>query len=127
MHGDRIRSIAAHKRPSEADASKWVVDYILPDRLAASHGIRWQPLPVALDLGALYASMLRTLIPTAARPGESLKAQVDRLAELRQKQREADKLEIAIRREKQFNRKVELNTQLRQIRDAIAGLTGPEV
>jgi len=119
-HGDRIRHAAAHKRPSDSDASKCVVgDYYFTDWTGADSTESKPALPVALDLTSLYAAMLRQLFPHPARDGESLHAQVERLAQLRQKQREAHKIEAALRREKQFNRKVELNTCLRDLQQAI--------
>lgn len=118
-HGDRIRHTAAHKRPSDSDTSKCVVgDYYFTDWTGAdsTESSRANPvLPVALDLASLYATMLRQLIPHPARDRESLQAQVERLSILRGKQREAEKIESALHREKQFNRKVELNTRLRDL------------
>jgi hypothetical protein len=48
-------------------------------------------------------------MPLPARNGESLKAHAERLATIRSKERECDKLEARLNREIQFNRKVELN------------------
>jgi hypothetical protein len=45
-----------------------------------------QPLPIALDLHSLYEQLLRSLLPQAARPGESLPEQVERLTRLRSRQ-----------------------------------------
>jgi len=74
----RIKMKAAFKRPSDADAAKWVVD--------AYFETPWQPietarseLPVALDMAGLYEQMLRTLMPLPVRAGETLKAQVERI------------------------------------------------
>jgi hypothetical protein len=47
-----------------------------------------QPLPIALDLHSLYEQLLRSLLPQAARPGESLPEQVERLTRLRSRQNE---------------------------------------
>ena len=121
-HAGRIQAIAAYKRPSEADASQWVVgDYF---------SAPWQPesratpsLPVALDLRGLYEQLLRTLIPVPARPGEPLRDHVDRVTLLRGKQSEIDKLAVRLAKEKQFNRKIELNAQLRSIRKELNQLT----
>jgi hypothetical protein len=120
--GRRACMVAAYKRPSEADGSKWVVgDY---------HAGAWQPadaprqaLPVALDLHGLYEQLLRSLLPRPARPGENLAAQLERLGRLRVLEREAAKLEAAMNREKQFNRKVAINSELRGLRQEIGRLS----
>jgi hypothetical protein len=49
------------------------------------------------------------------RAGESLRDQLDRLLLLSAKQAVAAKLETRLAQEKQFNRKVEINAQLRTI------------
>jgi hypothetical protein len=115
--------VAAYKRPSQAEAGKWVVDdYLtgswLPD------DIERQPLPMALDLHGLYEQLLRSLLPQPSRAGESLSDQLARLGRLRSRQGEYRKLEARLRKEKQFNRKVALNAQLRDLENEIS-LLGP--
>jgi hypothetical protein len=120
--GDRIRFSAAYKRPSEADASKNVI--------AAYFTTDWQPvaqtlpvLPVVLDMAALYDEMLRRVLPLPCRDGESLAAHVERAVHLRAKQRECRDLEARLRRERQFNRKVEINAAIRAAKTQIKQLT----
>jgi hypothetical protein len=114
----RLRVLAAYKRPSDADSAKWVVDSYFDSQWCPVEAHR-DPLPVALNLGSLYEQMLRRLITIHARPGESLKSQIARISELRSKQLEQDKLEQRLNREKQFNRKVELNRELRRCKQEI--------
>lgn len=122
VDGERLRCAAAYKRSSEADAAKWVVgDYFATDWLLTDSPR--QPLPVALNMAALYEQLLRSLMPIAARPGESLRDQAERLSTVATKRRECRKLEAQLRRERQFNRKVELNGQLRALRSEVETLT----
>lgn len=114
----QIKIIAAYKRSSEADASKWIVDTYFETP--------WQPensaritLPLALDLESLYEKMLLNLISQSPRLGESLKVMVERLKQIKVKQIEYHKLEVLLQREKQFNRKVELNAQLRSLKNEL--------
>jgi hypothetical protein len=107
--------IAAYKRPSDAAADQWVVG----DYFAAP----WQNddvprvgLPVALDLLGLYEQLLRQHIAVPARLGESLREQLDRLSSLATNQTVAAKLASKLAQEKQFNRKVQINAQLRIIK-----------
>ncbi len=117
----RIKTVAAYKRPSDADSSRWVVgDYFASPWLPANS--ERSELPVALDMAGLYEQMLRRLMPQPARTGETLKDHVERLAQLRSKQTEYTKLEARLHKEKQFNRKVEMNTQLRSIKTDIETL-----
>lgn len=121
-HGQRIRMVAAYKRPSAAEAGKWVID----GYFAGYHATEWQPvdaarqpLPIALDLHNLYEQLLRSLPPHPARPGESLPEQLERLARLRGQRNEYDKLEARLHKEKQFNRKVALNARMRELKTEI--------
>lgn len=120
-YGEQLKTIVAYKRPSDADAQQWLVEaYFGSDWQAANSSAT--ELPVALDLAGLYEQILRAYIPDPARPGESLKAQVMRIQALRVQQYECQKLEARLNKEKQFNRKVELNSQLRDCRQALQQL-----
>ncbi len=121
-HEQRTRMVAAFKRPSEVDASKWVIDdYFAGSWLPAESP--QQPLPVALDLHGLYEQLLRSLLPYPARSGESLPEQLQRLNRLRSLHSEHARMEARLHKEKQFNRKVVLNAQLRGIQNEIADLS----
>ncbi|MDP2760733.1 MAG: DUF4391 domain-containing protein [Sideroxyarcus sp.] len=117
----RVKTVAAYKRPSDADASRWVVDAYFSSPWLPASGER-SALPVALDMAGLYEQMLRRLMPFPARSGETLKDHVERLSQLRSRQTEYAKLEARLHKEKQFNRKVEINTQLRTIKTGIETL-----
>ena len=117
---NRTKTKAAFKRPSEADANKWVTETYFETDWQSVDAER-KVLPVALDLEVLYEKILRELMPNA-KTGEDLRMQVARLGALRTKQTEAEKLEVRIRREKQFNRKIELNAELRKLKTEIENL-----
>lgn len=121
----RTKVIAAYKRLNESDTSRWV----LSDYFASA----WLPsdceraaMPLALDLGGLYEQMLHRLIPTPARPQESLADLVVRVELVEAKQREVEKAASRLAKEKQFNRKVEINAHLRQLKKELEELTGSE-
>lgn len=115
---DEIGMVAALKRPSQAQADQWVLgDYLHGPWLAADAAR--QPLPMALDLHGLYEQLLRSLLPQPARAGESLEQQLERLAHLRSRQTEYRKLQARLHKERQFNRKVALNAQLRELQNEI--------
>ena len=114
----KTQVVAAYKRPNESDASRWV----LSDYFATA----WLPsdceraaMPLALDLGGLYEQALHRLIPTPARPQESLADLVARVELVAAKQREVEKAASRLAKEKQFNRKVEINAELRKLKDEL--------
>lgn len=117
----RIKTVAAFKRPSDADANRWVVDSYFASPWLEAYSPR-SALPVALDMAGLYEQMLRRLMPYPARAGETLKDQVERLTQHRSKQTEYAKLEARLHKEKQFNRKVEINASLRELKNELEGL-----
>jgi hypothetical protein len=121
----QIRFAAAYKRLSEGSSSQPVVDacyYETPwQDVSGPQAPVPQPLPVALDMGGLYEQMLRqhmlaSPLGLASRPGETLPETVERGNQIRAKRRECEKLEVKLRKEIQFNRKIEINGALRQCR-----------
>lgn len=114
----RTQVVAAYKRLNEADSSRWVLsDYFAAD---------WLPIdseriamPVALHLGGLYEQLLHHLIPLPARPQETLAELVTRVEQVQAKQREVDKTTAKLAKEKQFNRKVEINAELRKLKNQV--------
>ncbi len=79
-------------------------------------------LPVVLNMAALYHFFLKAIIPLPFRQGEKLDDLVSRVDLLRVKERESEKVESRIKKEKQFNRRVELNRTLNALKQEIEGL-----
>lgn len=115
--------IAAFKRPSEADSEKWVVsEYFEAD---------WEPvdnprrrLPRVLDLGALYDRVLSELMPMPPKKGEKLPQRVARIETIRAKERDIGRIKMRLAREKQFNKKVAINAELRAATKELKQLGG---
>ena len=117
----KTQVIAAYKRPNEADTSRWVLsDYFASKWFPA--GCERTTMPIALHLDRLYEQLLYRLIPLSARPQETLAELVARVEQAQAKQREVDKTSARLTKEKQFNRKVEINAQLRQLKNDHAAL-----
>ena len=122
----RTQVIAAFKRPSlsggESDASRWVLsDYFATNWLPMDS--ERTAMPVALHMGGLYEQLLYRLIPLPARPQETLAELVARVEQAQAKQRELDKTTARLEKEKQFNRKVEINAAVRQLKTELQRLT----
>lgn len=118
----RTQVVAAYKRPSEADAASWVCsDYFESGWMSATS--ERAPLPLALDLGGLYEQLLHRLMPIAPRTQEPLRDLVARTEAVMTKAKEVAKAEARLAKEKQFNRKVEINAALRQLRTELEQLS----
>ena len=122
----RVRFAAAYKRPSEANSRKNVVEAYFETPWQPAKEPR-PPLPVALDLAGLYEQMLHrhmlaSPMALAPRPGEPLQSMADRASLIRAKENECRQLEARIKKEIQFNRKVELNSALRARRAELGRL-----
>lgn len=114
----KTKVIAAYKRPNDADASRWVSSNYFSTAWIPSDSMR-SDMPLTLDLCGLYEALLQRLVPLSARPQEGLTALVERLENVRTKQREIEKVSAKLAKEKQFNRKVELNASLRQLNNEL--------
>ena len=122
--GDQAQTqvVAAYKRPSEADASRWV--------LSSYFATDWMPvatartaMPLALDMAYLYAALLRELLPMPPRSQEALPDWIARVELAASKRREVEKTQTRLAKEKQFNRKVEINAALRQLKSELEQLS----
>ena len=113
QYEEQVKGVAAFKRPAADSSGKWVIEeYFETDWADAATPA--MPLPVALDLKALYEQMLFAYINLPPRNGETLESMVERVRLIRKYRRELQTLEVKMKSEKQFNRKVELNAQVRE-------------
>ena len=118
----RTQVLACYKRPSEADSANWVCsDYFKSRWMSAT--LERAPLPLALDMGGLYEQLLHRLVPIAPRAQEPLRDLIARTEAVMTKAKEVAKTEASLAKEKQFNRKVEINSNLRQLRAELEQLS----
>lgn len=118
----KVQPVAAFKRPRESDAAKWIVsEYFAGDWSPA--GTPREPLPMALDLESLYGFLLAPLMPYPARPGERPGALVARMECVRRKERALVRCKARLHKEKQFNRRIAINAELRILKQELEGLT----
>ena len=117
--------MAAFKRPSDADSTKWVVSAYFATDWSPDDAPR-RPLPVALNLGGLYEALITALMPKVAAGGasEDIQARVARLEAIRVKKREVERIKARLTREKQFNKRVAINAELRAARHDLKHLSG---
>lgn len=112
------RAVAAFKRPSEADAAKWVVSEYFATDWAPDDAPR-RPLPIALDLGGLYDAVLTAMMPVANAADVDIQTRVARMEAIRAKTREVDRIKARLGREKQFNKRVAINAELRMAKQEL--------
>jgi hypothetical protein len=118
---EQVKGVAAFKRPAADSTGKWVIEeYFETDWADATTPAI--PLPVALDLKALYEQMLFAYINLPPRNGETLESLVERVRLTRKYRRELKALEVKMKSEKQFNRKVELNAKVREMQGIFTSL-----
>ena len=110
--GERMLA-AAYKRPSESDSTKWVASEYFESGWEPSENPR-DPLPRVLNLGALYNRVLSGLMPVEPKEGEKLPQRVARIESIREKERAIARIKARLAREKQFNKKVAINAELRE-------------
>lgn len=113
---------AAFKRPSDADSSQWVVGARFTSAILKPNQAEL-PLPPSIDLGHLYAALFAPLLPLPPHPGEALSAHVSRCEAFHRLRRQIEQLTARLHREKQFNRKVALNQELKPLQAELERLT----
>ena len=116
---DKVKVIAAYKRLNQADNSKVVIgDYFQTEWLP----IERQDLPLFLRLSELYEILISQLLPNQTN-ASSLADKMRLNQEIAQLETRIKQLEQQLKREKQFNRKAELNINLLKLRDEYIQLT----
>ena len=77
-----------------------------------------RPLPLVLDMEALYAALLEPLAPWPRRGHEALPQWMQRLEAIADCERQMARLEARLRREKQFNKKIPLNREMNALKNS---------
>lgn len=122
-HGGKRKVIAAYKRPSEADGTKWVISEYFTSEWKSEDNPR-QALPAVLNLSVLYDKILSTLIPAEAGKDEPIIVRVERMEIIRVKEREIERIKSRMAREKQYNKRIDINAELRSAQDDFHLLIG---
>ncbi|EUC01071.1 Protein of unknown function DUF4391 [Rhizobium sp. CF080] len=146
-HGGKVKLAAAYKRPSEADSTKWVLgDYFESEWV--NEDTQRTALPVALTMGALYEQILGPLVEEQTgwlAPGAtagfaeapqasfaaapvvqplSLEERIVQAEAIRTMTREVERIKARLAREKQFNKRVAINAELRAAKQELERLAG---
>lgn len=119
--GEQGYYAACHKRKAENDQSKWVCSrYLFSDMFylgnASTVTSEVLGLPTAIDMAELYQKLLARLLPIPKRTAESIEEVIERLVAIQALEKQISQYKKKVHAEKQFNRKVELNKQLKNLR-----------
>ncbi|WP_434135915.1 DUF4391 domain-containing protein [Pseudomonas luteola] len=144
--GGRVKLAAAWKRPSEANSNHWVVGNYFESKWLPEESPR-QPLPVVLDMAALYEQLLSPLVAGQSQPpipvstgkapapysttvqaaagsvSLSLEQRIALAERITAKGKEVERIKARLAREKQFNKRVAINAELRDARLELERLT----
>jgi hypothetical protein len=113
--------VAALKRRSQAGGGNWVIsEYFATDW--AREDVPREPLPVALDLEALYNRILSAMMPASGKTDEDIQTRVGRMEAIRAKSREVERIKRRLSRERQFNKRVAINAELRAVKQELERL-----
>ncbi len=120
IYQEEFQLAVAYKQRSKQYEDKSTVDsYYFSDWY--DHSSETFEILKGLDLRAVYENMVRALMPGQQIHETSLQEAVDRHKQAQALQREISRLEAKIKKEKQFNRKVEYNlelqTKLKELKD----------
>lgn len=119
--GEQGHYAACYKRKTENDQSKWFCSRYLHsetfnsgDSLTVASEVLG--LPTAIDMAELYQKLLTRLLPIPKRTAESIEEVIERLVAIQALEKQISQYKKKVYAEKQFNRKVELNKQLKNLR-----------
>mgnify|MGYP003553538924 FL=1 len=118
VYQDKVKVVATYKRLNQADKTKAVIgQYYASGWLEDVDRVE---LPLYLKLADLYEHFIAQILPITSSEDSgnddelvSIELKLQRAQQLESLQKQLDKLKSKLRTEKQFNRKVELNNQIR--------------
>lgn len=119
---DVVKTIATYKRLNQADKTKVVIGQYYAT--AWQNDINRIALPIFLHLSDLYEHFICDLLPHLLENSENsrqndIEAQIARNEKIEQLNKQIAKLSQSLKREKQFNRQVEINRKMTELRQQI--------
>ena len=120
-YNDQLQIKSAYKRVSESDNSKWIVDSYFSTAWLPEDTQK-QKLPIVLNLEKLYEEIIKSLMPIKLQENKPLKEQIEDVNKIQLLQKQYAQLKSKRDKEKQFNKKVELNKELKELKNKIKAL-----
>lgn len=122
-YNGKYKAVIGYKEASGSGKAAFKVD-----RYYQTAWMNEEELPVHLEglsIDAVYENFVRQVAGDMLMPGEpqeSLKVSVERNDRMEDLKKQIDKLQAKIRKEKQLNRQMEMNTELRKLRRRLEDL-----
>lgn len=116
-----VKTVCALKTRLIGDS--WKLSYYMQSSVR-KNDVKRIPLDIGLSLNSVYEQIIRAVSITNAQEGESLEDYVERGAAIKSKTILIDGLRKKVQAEKQFNKKVELNSRLRIMVEELNHLLG---
>jgi len=110
---DEVKLAIAYKERNKIDENKMVVNTYYQTKWMKQHELDVDILK-GLNLEEVYNNLIRQLIPIENTLEEDLEKLIELNERIESLKKEIKKLEKKMKREKQFNRKVELNIELQR-------------
>jgi hypothetical protein len=115
VRGNERCLTATYKRRSEADSSKHVLySYLRSPWIQDDY--KRENLPVVLGIHDLYMAILNSLSPIGKCEHEDMDGFFTRMNKITTMKKEIERLESRLHKERQFNRKVDLNKQIKVLK-----------
>ena len=125
VYQDKVKVVASYKRLSQVDKTKAVIGQYYASEWLEDHD-RIE-LPIYLKLADLYEHFIAQILPIASNKdlenddeSVSIELQLQKAQQLESLQKQIVKLKSKLRNEKQFNRKVELNKKVSELKSQLA-------
>ncbi|RUT78425.1 DUF4391 domain-containing protein [Ancylomarina longa] len=113
VQNKKTQYIASYRRRSEMDHRKWIhSQYFFSDSINDKNE---ETVPFVLSMEKLYHHLLKQIIPIQVAKEESFSLFIERAASIEQMQKQADRLLLRVNKEKQYNRRVELNQEYKKL------------
>lgn len=116
-----VKTVCALK--TKTIGNSWKISYYMQSEVCTNN-IKRIPLDVGLNLNSVYEKIIRAISVMKMQHGESLEDYVGRGAAIKSKTILIDCLKKKVQAEKQFNKKVELNSKLRIMVEELNHLLG---
>lgn len=118
IYEDEARFVIAYKQKNQKAENKSMIH--------SYYESNWQPINEislhvtnGLNLEAVYENMIKSLMTISAAPDEDLESMIYRQHRIELLKKKFTLLESKMNKEKQFNRKVEMNRELQQIKQEL--------
>jgi len=115
VYRDEVRLAVAYKKRSKQHEDRFVVDSYYYSEWQNTEDVSLDLLK-GLDLRAVYENIIKSLLPASSGSVTNLEQAVEKQKAVDRLKREIAALEAKMRREPQFNRKVEYNLKLQEKR-----------